>query len=45
MQIGIVLSALRRHRLATFLIAMEIALACAVLCNAIFLMIERNAAM
>jgi putative ABC transport system permease protein len=45
MQVGIVLSALRRHRMATFLIAMEIALASAVLCNAIFLMIERRNAM
>ena len=37
MQIKPILAALRRHRLATALIAMEIALACAVLCNACFL--------
>lgn len=44
MQVGIVLAALRKHRLATFLIALEIALACAVLCNAIFLVTERSKA-
>ena len=32
-----IFAALRRHRLATALIALEIALACAVLCNACFL--------
>lgn len=42
MQFGIVLAALKKHRMATFLIALEIALACGVLCNAIFLMIERS---
>ena len=36
-----ILAALRRHRLATVLIAMEIALACAVLCNASFLIATR----
>jgi putative ABC transport system permease protein len=41
MQIQPVLAALRRHRLATLLIAMEIALACAVLCNACFLVAQR----
>jgi putative ABC transport system permease protein len=41
MQIQPVLAALRRHRLATILIAMEIALACAVLCNACFLIASR----
>jgi len=41
MQIKPVLAALRRHRLATLLIAMEIALACAVLCNACFLIANR----
>ncbi len=41
MQIQPVLAALRRHRLATLLIAMEIALACAVLCNACFLVVQR----
>jgi putative ABC transport system permease protein len=34
-----ILAALRRHRLATLLIALEIALACAVLCNACFLIV------
>ncbi|RDS82718.1 ABC transporter permease [Dyella psychrodurans] len=41
MQIGPILTALRRHRVATFLIALEIALACAVLCNACFLIVNR----
>lgn len=41
MQIRPVIAALRRHRLATLLIALEIALACAVLCNACFLIINR----
>jgi len=41
MQIKPVFVALRRHRLATLLIALEIALACAVLCNACFLIVTR----
>ncbi|HXD38618.1 MAG TPA: FtsX-like permease family protein [Rhodanobacter sp.] len=41
MQIRPILAALRKHRLATFLISMEIALACAVLCNACFLIVNR----
>ncbi|MGC1547472.1 MAG: FtsX-like permease family protein [Rhodanobacter sp.] len=41
MQIRPILVALRRHRLATLLIAFEIALACAVLCNACFLIANR----
>ncbi|MFC5740166.1 ABC transporter permease [Dyella tabacisoli] len=41
MQIKPIFSALRRHRLATLLIALEIALACAVLCNACFLIANR----
>ena len=45
MQIRPILVALRRHKLATFLIAMEIALACAVLCNAVFLIANRLSAM
>ena len=45
MQIKPVFSALKKHRLATFLIAMEIALACAVLCNAVFLIANRLSAM
>ena len=36
-----VLAALRRHRLAMLLITVEIALACAVLCNACFLIVNR----
>ena len=38
-QFAPIFSALRRHRLATALIAFEIALACAVLCNACFLIV------
>ncbi|HEX5340485.1 MAG TPA: FtsX-like permease family protein [Gammaproteobacteria bacterium] len=45
MQIQPILIALKKHRLATFLIAMEIALACAVLCNACFLIASRLSAM
>ncbi|HUA80032.1 MAG TPA: FtsX-like permease family protein [Dyella sp.] len=41
MDIAPIFSALRRHRLATLLIALEIALACAVLCNACFLIANR----
>ncbi|HEX7370617.1 MAG TPA: FtsX-like permease family protein [Rhodanobacteraceae bacterium] len=45
MQIRPILAALKHHKLATFLIAMEIALACAVLINAVFLIGNRLAAM
>ncbi|KLD62974.1 hypothetical protein Y883_19995, partial [Luteibacter rhizovicinus DSM 16549] len=45
MQIQPVLAALRRHRIATIVIALEIALACAVLCNACFLIVRRVQAM
>ncbi len=45
MQIKPILSALKKHRLATFLIAMEVALACAVLCNAVFMIANRLSAM
>ncbi|MGH8038712.1 MAG: ABC transporter permease [Stenotrophomonas sp.] len=45
MQVGIVVAALRKHRLATFLIAMEIAMACAVLSNAIFMFMEKRRAL
>ncbi|WNL45378.1 FtsX-like permease family protein [Dyella sp. BiH032] len=45
MQIQPILAALRKHRLATLLIALEIALACAVLCNACFLIANRLQAM
>ena len=41
MQIRPIFSALRKHRLATLLIALEIALACAVLCNACFMIANR----
>ena len=41
MQIKPILAALRKHRLATLLIVMEIALACAVLCNACFMIAHR----
>ncbi len=41
MQIQPILAALRKYRLATLLIALEIALACAVLCNACFLIVSR----
>lgn len=40
-QIRPIFAALRSHRLATLLIALEIALACAVLCNACFLIANR----
>jgi putative ABC transport system permease protein len=45
MQIKPILAALKHHRLATLLIALEIALACAVLCNACFLIVNRISAM
>jgi putative ABC transport system permease protein len=45
MQIKPILAALRKHRLATVLIALEIALACAVLCNACFIIANRLSAM
>jgi len=45
MQIKPVLAALKKHRLATLLIALEIALACAVLCNAVFMIAGRLSAM
>jgi putative ABC transport system permease protein len=45
MQIQPIMAALRKHRLATLLIALEIALACAVLCNACFLISTRLQAM
>jgi putative ABC transport system permease protein len=43
MHIQPILSALRRHRLATLLITFEVALTCAVLCNACFLIENRLA--
>jgi len=45
MQIQPILSALRKHKLATVLIALEIALACAVLCNASSMIVDRLSAM
>jgi putative ABC transport system permease protein len=45
LQIRPILAALHRHRTATVLIALEIALACAVLCNACFLISNRLRAM
>jgi putative ABC transport system permease protein len=45
MQIRPILAALRKHRLAAILIALEIALACAVLCNAVFMIANRLSAM
>lgn len=45
MQIQPILAALRKHRLSTLLIALEIAFACAVLCNACFLIAHRMAQM
>ncbi|HEX7341131.1 MAG TPA: FtsX-like permease family protein [Rhodanobacteraceae bacterium] len=45
MQIKPILSALKKHRLATILIALEIALACAVLCNAASMIATRLSAM
>ena len=45
MQIQPVIAALKKHRLATVLIAMEIALACAVLCNAASMIASRLSAM
>ncbi|MFO1505521.1 MAG: FtsX-like permease family protein [Lysobacterales bacterium] len=45
MQIKLTLAALKHHKLATVLIALEIALACAVLCNACFLIASRLSAM
>lgn len=45
LQIQPVFAALRKHRIATIVIALEIALACAVLCNACFLIAGRVQAM
>lgn len=45
MHIQPILAALRRHRLATLLIALQVAFACAVLCNACLLIADRVAAM
>lgn len=41
MEIIPILAALRRHRTAAILVAVEIALSCAILCNAIFMISDR----
>lgn len=43
MEIRPILASLRRHRIPAFLIVLEIALACAVLCNAVFMIGQRMA--
>ncbi len=43
MQIRPILSSLRKHRIPALLIVLEIALACAVLCNAVFMIGQRMA--
>ena len=45
MQIAPILSTLRRHKTATLLIVLQVAVACAILCNAVFLVSERSARM
>jgi putative ABC transport system permease protein len=45
MDIRPILSSLGRHKLASLLIVLEIAVACAILCNAVFLIHERVARM
>ena len=45
MQIGPIVSSLRRHRAAVFLIVAEIALTCAIVSNSVFLINERLASM
>ena len=45
MQIRPIVSTLRRHKLAASLIVLEIALTCAIVCNAVFLIRERAARM
>jgi putative ABC transport system permease protein len=43
MEISPILASLRRHRIPALLIVLEIALACAVLCNAVFMISQRMA--
>jgi putative ABC transport system permease protein len=43
MEIGPILASLRKHRIPAVLIVLEIALACAVLCNAVFMISGRAA--
>lgn len=45
MQIRPILTSLRRHRIPALLIVLEIALACAVLCNAVFMISQRVTSM
>lgn len=45
MEIRPILASLRRHRIPALLIVLEIALACAVLCNAVFMISQRMHAM
>lgn len=45
MQIAPILSTLRRHKTASLLIVLQVAVACAILCNAVFLVSERSARM
>ncbi len=44
-QIAPIIATLRRHKISAFLIGMEIALACAVLCNACFMVVSRMQSM
>jgi len=41
MDIGPILSTLRRHKITAFLLVVEIALTCAIVCNAVFLISQR----
>ena len=41
MHIGPILSTLRRHKITAFLLVVEIALTCAIVCNAVFLISQR----
>ena len=43
MEIRPILASLRKHRIPATLIVLEIALACAVLCNAVFMIGQRMA--
>jgi putative ABC transport system permease protein len=45
MEIRPIFSSLNKHRIPTLLIVLEIALACAVLCNAVFMISSRVTAM
>ena len=45
MEIKPILAALQRHRTAAIIVALEIALSCAILCNAVFMIVDRLSAM